>query len=123
MDDETSARLLGEVVARERGAGCPMAGEALIRPALRRWRSYGRRFPRHGDGSLAHRAHDLEKGLIALFPDFGYDPGCLRHLAESFAAALLAGAEGPGAASPPRQPARPSPPPEQTATPVVVLDQ
>jgi hypothetical protein len=69
-----------------------MASERLIEPALRRWRSYGRRFKQHKDKSLQHRAHDLAKGLLEWYPDYGYDPDCLRHLAESFAQALAEGA-------------------------------
>jgi len=68
-----------------------MADESLIEPALRRWRSYERRNKRNKDKSLKHRAHDLEKCLIALYPNHGYDPGCIRHLAESFAEVLLTG--------------------------------
>ena len=81
--------LLKAIIARERKDGCPMASESLIEPALRRWKSYERRFRRHKDKSLQHRAHDLEKGLLNLYPNQDYDPGCIRHLAESFAEALL----------------------------------
>jgi hypothetical protein len=90
---------LKQIVDRERADGCPMADESLIESALRHWRSYPRRFKRHRDQSLEHRAHDLEKGLIALFPEHNYDPGCLRHLAESFAAALFSDTAESGGAS------------------------
>jgi hypothetical protein len=92
---EDAIPLLKTIILRERQDGCPMASECLIEPALRRWRSYERRFQRHKDKSLKHRAHDLEKGLLEIYPDGGYDPGCIRHLAESFAAALLHGASDP----------------------------
>lgn len=88
MNAEPARSLLLAIITRERADGCPMADEMLIEPALRRWRSYERRFPRHRDRSLDHRAHDLAKGLIELFRDGGYDPGCIRHLARSFAEAL-----------------------------------
>jgi hypothetical protein len=93
MNSEDAPARLKQIIDRERADGCPMADESLIEPALRRWRSYSRRFRRHRDQSLAHRAHDLEKGLIALFPEHNYDPGCLHHLAESFAAELLSEVE------------------------------
>ncbi len=67
-----------------------MASDLLIEPALRRWRSYERRFKRHKDKSLQHRAHDLEKGLIESC-GLSYDPGCVRHLAQSFAEVLYQG--------------------------------
>jgi hypothetical protein len=74
-----------------------MASERLIEPALRRWRSYERRFKLHKDKSLKHRAHDLEKGLVEWYPDYGYDPGCIRHLAEAFTEVLAQGvANTPG---------------------------
>ena|SRR5688572_9732895 len=96
MNPEDAIPLLKAVVARERIAGCPMASENLIEPALRRWKSYGRRFKRHKDKSLEHRAHDLEKGLIATYPDYAYVPGCVRHLAQSFAEILF---QAPGSHS------------------------
>ncbi len=89
MDTEAATQLLDLIISREQSAGCPMADAQLIEPTLRRWRSYERRFRRHRDQSLEHRAGDLEKGLRELFPTGNYDPGCLRHLAESFATALL----------------------------------
>jgi hypothetical protein len=92
MNPEDAIPLLKAIIARERRDGCPMADEALIEPALRRWTSYERRFKRHKDKSLAHRAHDLEKGLLERYPDHAYDPGCIRHLAQSFAEAFLLGA-------------------------------
>jgi hypothetical protein len=52
---------------------------------------------RHKDKSLKHRAHDLEKGLLEWYVDhfgYGYDPGCMNHLAQSFAKILFHGAEG-----------------------------
>jgi hypothetical protein len=91
MNPEDAIPLLKAIVARERKDGCPMASEALIEPALRRWRSYERRFKRHKDKSLEHRAQDLEKGLLESYPDYGYDPGCIRHLAQSFAEVFLQG--------------------------------
>jgi hypothetical protein len=94
VDSDTATRLLGAIVERERADGCTMADEELIQPALRRWRSYDRRFQRHRDKSLAHRAHDLEKGLLELFPDHRYDPGCIHHLAQQFALALSGAAPG-----------------------------
>jgi hypothetical protein len=97
VDADTATRLLRAIIARERADGCVMADEILIQPALRRWRSYDRRFRR--DKSLAHRARDLEKGLIELFPGHTYDPGCVRHLAEQFAEAL-SGATSGNAAGP-----------------------
>jgi hypothetical protein len=75
---------LEAVIVREQEDGCPMASESLIEPALRRWRSYERRFKRRKDKSLKHRAHDLEKGLRE-YCGLYYDPGCIRHLAQSFA--------------------------------------
>lgn len=89
MEDSTIIPLLEAIIARERQQGCPMATETLIAPAIRRWRSYERRYPRHKDRSLAHRAADLEKGLQALYPNHRYDPGCLQHLAQSFAEVLM----------------------------------
>ena len=77
-----------------------MASESLIEPALRRWRSYERRFKHHKDKSLKHRAHDLEKGLLEWYPDYGYDPGCISHLAQSFAEILFQGTENNSATSP-----------------------
>ena len=65
-----------------------MASECLIEPALRRWKSYERRNKRNKDKTPEHRVLDLTKGLIALFPDYGYDESCLAHLAQSFAAVL-----------------------------------
>jgi hypothetical protein len=68
-----------------------MADESLIAPALRRWRSYDRRFKNHKDKSLKHRAHDLEKGLLEGFSDYSCDCGCIHHLAQSFANVLFEG--------------------------------
>ncbi len=89
MNPEDAVPLLKAIIAREQKDGCPMASETLIEPALRRWRSYERRFRRHKDKSLEHRAQDLEKGLLEWYPDYGYDPSCIRHLAQSFAKVLL----------------------------------
>lgn len=91
MDTAKATTAMQVIVAKERGDGCPIADAVLIEPALRRWHSYDRRFKRHKDKSLAHRAHDLEKGLLVWCEErdgFGTDPGCIRHLAESFAQAL-----------------------------------
>ncbi len=68
-----------------------MADEGLIGPALRRWKSYERRNRRSKDQSLEHRALDLKKGFLALFPNHDYDEACLAHLAQSFAEALSQG--------------------------------
>jgi hypothetical protein len=89
-----AVELLRAIIARERQQGCTTASECLIEPALRRWRSYSRRFKNHRDKSQKHRSHDLEKGLLEWHSSFslGYDPGCIRHLAESFAEALSPGA-------------------------------
>ena len=73
-----------------------MADDLFIEPALRRWRSYDRRLKRHKDQSLEHHAHDLEKGLLDWYVEHlghGYDPGCIHHLAYSFAKILFGGAE------------------------------
>lgn len=89
MELEAATPLLKAIIAREQKDGCPMASENLIEPVLRRWSSYERRFSSHRDKSLKHRAHDLEKGLLEWYSDFGYDPGCIGHLARSFAEVLL----------------------------------
>jgi hypothetical protein len=99
---------LEAVIARERDGGCPMAHGSLVAPGLRRWGSYGRRFRRHKAKGLEHRARDLEAGLREAFSDHGYDPACLRHLARSFAEALLEGDDG-GAGPAPGERDRPSP--------------
>ena len=91
MNPKDAIPILEAIIARERADGCAMASESLIAPALRRWRSYERRFKHHKNKSLEHRAHDLEKGLLESYPDFSYDPGCIRHLAQSFAEALFRG--------------------------------
>ena len=90
MNAEDAIPIIKAIIARERKDGCPMASEDLIAPALRRWRSYERRFKRHKDKSLKHRAHDLEKGLHEYCAPY-YDPGCIRHLAQSFAEVLMEG--------------------------------
>jgi len=92
MRPADAEELLKAIIAREQAQGCPMASATLIGPALRRWRSYERRFKDHKDKSLKHRAQDLVKGLVEWYPDNGYDPGCIRHLAASFAEALARGA-------------------------------
>jgi hypothetical protein len=99
MNPEDAIPLLKALIARERKDGCLMANEGLIEPALRQWRSYERRFKRHKDKSLQHRAHDLEKGLLACYPDYNYDPGCIQHLALSFAEILQRGPSEGSAAS------------------------
>ena len=71
-----------------------MAVDLFIEPALRRWRSYDRRLRRHTDKSLEHRAQDLESGLLDWYTEhygLGYDPGCIHHLAHSFAEILFHG--------------------------------
>jgi hypothetical protein len=90
MSPQDVVSALKSIIDRERADCCPMASEGLIEPALRRWRSYARRFKKHKDQSLEHRAHDLEKGLIASFgKECGYVPGCVRHLARSFAEVMM----------------------------------
>ena len=91
MNVNDAIPLLKAIIDRERKDGCPMATETLIEPALRRWRTYERRFKRHKDKSLSHRSRDLEKGLLELYPKQDYDPGCIRHLAQSFAEILFYG--------------------------------
>src|SRR5216683_579521 len=98
MKAEDAIPLLKAIIAREKKDGCTMAMEEFIEPALRRWRSYERRFKRNKDKSLMHRAHDLEKGLLEWYPALGYgaftyDPGCIRHLAQSFAEVFFKGSE------------------------------
>lgn len=91
MDTEKATAAMQALIAEERGRGCPMADEFFIELALRRWRSYDRRLKRHKDKSLEHRAHDLEKGLLDWHVEhrgYGYAPGCIRHLAQSFAEIL-----------------------------------
>ena len=88
MDHETLHATLAGIVQRDRDAGCCMADESLIEPAIRRWRSYGRRHRRSKTESLESRAADLKKGFLLLFPMYDYDEACLRHIAESFAAVL-----------------------------------
>ena len=99
MNAEDAIPIFQAIIARERKDGCPMASEDLIAPALRRWRSYERRFKRHKDKSLKHRAHDLEKGLRE-YRGLYYDPGCIRHLAQSFAEVLLQGSADNAPTSP-----------------------
>jgi hypothetical protein len=86
---EDAIPLLKAIVERERIDGCTTVSEDLIAPALRRWRSYERRFKNHKNRLFKHRAHDLEKGLLEGFPDHSYDPGCIRHLAQSSANILF----------------------------------
>jgi hypothetical protein len=88
MDDEALHALLTAVIHRERDAGCCMADESLIGPAIRRWKSYERRHRRSKMESLETRAADLKKGFLSLFPAHDYDAACLGHIAESFAAIL-----------------------------------
>jgi hypothetical protein len=98
MKLEDAIPLLQAIIDRERNDGCTMASESLIAPALRRWRSYDRRFKNHKDKSLKHRTHDLEKGLLKGFPDHLHDQGCIRHLAQSFANILFEGRANPSLA-------------------------
>jgi hypothetical protein len=100
MSADDAIPLLRAIIAREKKDGCTMAMEEFIEPALRRWRSYERRFKRHKDKSLKHRAHDLEKGLIEWYGEFTYDPGCIRHLAQSFADILFQGSADKSETSP-----------------------
>ncbi len=105
MKAEDAIPLLKAIIAREKKDGCTMAMEEFIEPALRRWRSYERRFKRNKDKSLMHRAHDLEKGLLEWYPALGYgaftyDPGCIRHLAQSFAEVLFQGSADKSETSP-----------------------
>jgi hypothetical protein len=106
MKAEDAIPMLKAIIARERKEGCPMASEDFIEPALRRWRSYERRFKRHKDKSLKHRAHDVEKGLRE-FCGFYYAPGCIRHLAQSFAEVLMEGCVDNSATSPHKGEERP----------------
>jgi hypothetical protein len=80
--------MLTAIIDIERKNGCPMASEALIRPAVRRWSSYARRNRRNKNQTMEHRIIDLKKGLLILFPNYNYDESCLTHLAQSFAAVL-----------------------------------
>src|SRR5579859_6438435 len=80
--------ILKSIIERERENGCPMASEDLIEPALRRWTSYERRNKRNKNKTVEQQVLDLKKGLIALFPDHGYDESCLTHLAQSFVLVL-----------------------------------
>ena len=100
MNLDDAIPLLKAIIARERKDGCPEAMETLIEPALRRWKSYKRRLKRHNDKSLKRRVHDLEKGLLEWYPDYGYDPGCIHHLAQSFAEVLFQGSVDDLAISP-----------------------
>ena len=96
MDAEQIIPALKALIVQERGKGCPMAVDLFIEPALRRWRSYDRRLRRHSDKSLEHRAQDLESGLLDWYTEhygLGYDPGCIHHLAHSFAEILFHGAK------------------------------
>jgi hypothetical protein len=81
--------IFDSIIARERKDGCQMADECLIGPALRRWKGYGRRNKHNKNKSLEHRVFDLKKGLLALYPDHGYDEACVAHLAQSFAEVLI----------------------------------
>ncbi len=96
MDVESAITAMKAIIADERDKGCPMADELFIEPALRRWRSYSRRLKRHKGKSLEHRAQDLEKGLLDWYVEshgYGYDPGCIHHLAFSFAKILFGGVD------------------------------
>ncbi|MCJ8332186.1 MAG: hypothetical protein HRT89_17355 [Lentisphaeria bacterium] len=85
MNSADLEQKLSAIISYEVEQGCPMAHPTMIAPAIRRWQGYDRRNKRNKDKSLSHRIKDLEKGLIALYPEHNYDPACLRHLAESFA--------------------------------------
>ncbi|MBW3596370.1 MAG: hypothetical protein KY475_03735 [Planctomycetes bacterium] len=86
--DEAIRSAMTKLIRLEKTDGCSMADESLIAPAIRRWRSYARRNKKNKNQTLEHRAHDLNKALVELFPEHNYDPGCLRHIAESFAEIL-----------------------------------
>ena len=88
MDNETLHATLAAVIQRDRDAGCCMADESLIEPAIRRWKSYDRRHRCSKTESLETRTADLKKGFLFLFPMHNYDEACLAHVAESFAAIL-----------------------------------
>lgn len=91
MDTASAISAMRALIAEERSKGCPMAVDRFIEPALRRWSSYDRRFKRHKGKSLEHRTHDLEKGLLEWYVEnrgYGYVPGCISHIAQSFAAIL-----------------------------------
>ncbi len=96
MGTEKAIPALKTIIANERSQGCSMADEFFIEPALRRWGSYNRRLKRHKDRSLEHRAHDLEEGLLDWYikhHGYGYDPGCIHHLAYAFAKVLFGSME------------------------------
>jgi len=88
VDRRELVPILKAIIERERENGCTMAFEGLIEPALRRLDSYERRNRRNKNKTHEHRVLDLKKGLLALFPDHGYDELCLTHLAESFVTVL-----------------------------------
>ena len=90
MDDSTLHAKLTAILQRDRDAGCCMADESLIEPAIRRWNSYERRHRRSKIESLETRAADLKKGFLLLFPTHNYNEACLGHIADSFAAVLSA---------------------------------
>jgi hypothetical protein len=85
VDDRHLVSVLKSVIEREREGGCPMACESFAGPALRRWKGYERRNRRNKGKTFDHRVLDLKKGLLAVFPDHGYDESCLAHLVLSFA--------------------------------------
>jgi hypothetical protein len=88
LEVHNPAQALKSIIEREQKSGCPMASESLIEPALRRWNSYERRNKLNKNKTFEHKILDLKKGLLALFPDHGYDESCLTHLAQSFVLAL-----------------------------------
>ena len=90
MDDTTLHVKLAAVIQRDRDAGCCMADESLIEPAIRRWNSYERRHRCSKIESLETRAADLKKGFLLLFPSHNYVEACLEHIADSFAVVLSA---------------------------------
>lgn len=79
---------LQALIDQEYNDGCCMADQAMVKLAIRRWRSYARRHPRTRDHSLEHRARDLRRGLQRLYPAEYRCELCLRHLSESLAELL-----------------------------------
>ena len=88
MTNSSRADRLVEIVVQEREAGCPMADEALIPVALRRWDSFERRCKKPERATLEDRAHDLLKCFVSQYPKQNYDMACLEHLAQAFASIL-----------------------------------
>ena len=65
-----------------------MACDSLIGLAIRRWKTYSRRHPKHKNPSLDDRSNDILKGFIDSYDNFEYVPNCLKHIAESFSLIL-----------------------------------